>query len=104
MFRVDCDLGLRAKRNLVVTHFVADINLREGATSRRPRLGVDKLYLIFQLSLCNRIDYRAHFGLEYTTRDGVEGNLSRVTCVDPLQGILLERSRQITIPTSGIDE
>src|SRR6516225_8942474 len=48
--------------------------------------------------------YGAHLGLEYATWDRVKSDLRLVACIDPLQGILIERCRQLLITLAGIDE
>src|SRR5438477_258298 len=46
----------------------------------------------------------AHFGLEYSTRDGVKSDLRIISGLYPLQGILVERCSQLLIALGGIDE
>ena len=104
VFGVNCDLSRGAKRDLIIAHVVGNIDDSHRTTSSRPRFRFDERRRTCQLSCRDCIHDDAHLGLEYAARHGVKSNLCIVACLNPLQGILIERRPQLLIALAGIDE
>src|SRR5262245_48821969 len=104
VFGVDGDLSRGANWYLIVVHVLTDIDGRECAASDGPGFWLNKGWRGCQLTGRDCTNDSPHLGLEYATRHSVEGDLGLIACIDPLQGVLLECTDKLLVPTPSINE
>jgi len=103
VFRVHRDLRRGTDRDLVAGQIFLDVDESQGPTVRL-RAIIRERSRCLHLTCRNRIQDKTDLAFEHPAGHRIKGNLGLVTGIDPLKGILLERSSECLVPLIRIDE